>query len=61
MALKLKHYNEKKNLIELWQKMSDIKIQLDHSNIADVLLNRIKKYCDITEEEKEKYKVFFEG
>ena len=61
MALKLKHYNEKKHLIELWQKMSDIKIQLEHSNIADVVLKRIRKYCGITEEEKEKYKAFFEG
>ena len=37
-----------------------------HLNIADAALSRIKKYCgkktkDITEEEKEKYKAFFEG
>ena len=43
--------------------MSNIEIQLGHSNIADVVLRR--KYCDkktknITKEEKEKYKAFFE-
>ena len=37
-----------------------------HLNIADAALSRIKKYCGkkpkaITEEEKEKYKAFFEG
>ena len=46
--------------------MSDIEIQLGHSSIADVALNRIRKYCgektkDITEEEKQKYKAFFKG
>ena len=53
----VKHYNEKKNIIESWQKMSDIEIQLGHSNIANVALKRIRKHCgkktkDITEEEK---------
>ena len=43
--------------------MSNIEIQLGHSNIADVVLRR--KYCgkknkSITKEEKEKYKAFFE-
>ena len=47
-------------------KMSDIEIQLRHSNIYDIALKRIKKYYgkkakDITKEKKEKYKVFFEG
>ena len=37
-----------------------------HSNIGDVALKRIKKYYDkktknITEEEKQKYKAYFEG
>ena len=37
-----------------------------HLNIADATLSRIKRYCgkktkDITEEEKEKCKAFFEG
>ena len=41
-------------------------MQLEHSNIADVVLKKIKKYCgkktnNITEEEKEKYKAYFEG
>ena len=53
----IKHYNEKDNIIELWQKMSNIEIQLGYSNIADVVLKRIRKYCgkkirNITEEEK---------
>ena len=61
----IKHYNEKDNIIELWQKMSNIEIQLGYSNIADVVLKRIRKYCgkkkkEITEEEKEKYKAYFE-
>ena len=43
--------------------MSDVKIQTGHLNIADAALKR--KYCgkktkDITEEEKQKYLVFFE-
>ena len=46
--------------------MSHIERQLGHSNIADVVLKRIRKYCgkktkDITEEEKQKYKAFFKG
>ena len=41
--------------------MSDVEIQLRHSNVADIGLKRIRKYCDkktkyITEEEKQKYK-----
>ena len=47
----------------MWQKMSDIEIQLGHSSIADVALKRIRKYCgektkDITEEEKQNTKHF---
>ena len=53
----------KKKTIELWQKMSDVEKQTNHTNIA---LKRIRKYCgkktkDIREEEKEKYKAYFEG
>ena len=56
----------KKKTIELWQKMSDVEKQTNHTNIADAALKRIRKYCgkktkDITEEEKEKYKAYFEG
>ena len=46
--------------------MSDVEREIGHSNIADVVLKRIRKYCgkktkDITEKEKEKHKAFFEG
>ena len=40
----VKHYNEKENTIELWQKLSDVEIQIKHSNIFDIDLKRIKKY-----------------
>ena len=42
----IKHYNEKEDIIELWNKMSDIEIQLGHSNICDIALKRIRKYCE---------------
>ena len=61
----VKYYNEKEDTIELWQKMSDIKTQTKHPNTDDIAFKRIRKYCgkkkDITEEEKQKYKAFFEG
>ena len=62
----IEYCNKKEDIIELWQKMSDVEGQINHSNIADAALKRIRKYCgkktkEITEEEKEKYKVFFEG
>ena len=62
----VKYHNEEKNIIELWHKMSDVEKKLGHSNIDDIALKRIRKYCgkktkDITKEEKEKYKAFFEG
>ena len=46
--------------------MSGLKTQVKHTNIDDLVLKRIRKYCgkktkDITKEEKEKYKAFFEG
>ena len=46
--------------------MSDVETQIKHSNICDVAFKRSKKYYgkktkDITEEQKEKYKAFFEG
>ena len=37
----VKHYNEKENKNELWQKMSDVKRQTGHLNIADAALRRI--------------------
>ena len=46
--------------------MSDLETQIKHSNIYDIALKRIGKYCrkktkDNTEEEKQKYKAFFEN
>ena len=32
----LKHYNEKENIIELWQKMNDFERKTGHLNIADI-------------------------
>ena len=40
----VKHYNEKENIIKLWQKMSDVEEQTKHSNIAGVVSKRIRKY-----------------
>ena len=64
----MKHYSEKENIIELWQKMSDIETQIKPSNVGDVALKRIEEYYgnkkkkkEITEEEKEKCKAFLEG
>ena len=60
------YHNEEERINELWHKMNDIEIQLGHSNIAYVVLKRIRKYCskktkDITEEEKQKHKAYFKG
>ena len=46
--------------------MSDVSKQIKHSNICDIALKRIRKYCgkktkDITEEEKQKHKAFFKN
>ena len=59
----VKHYNEKEDIIELWQKMNDVKRETGHLNISDTALRRIKKYCgkkikDITEKEKKNTKHF---
>ena len=59
-------YDEEKKALELWLKMGDIEIKLDHSNLRDVVLRRKgkilgKKRKDITEEETRRYKTFFEG
>ena len=37
------HYNEEKNVLELLLKMGDTEINLDHSNLCDVVLKRIRK------------------
>ena len=41
----VKHYNKKEDIIELWQKVSDLETQIKHSNICDIDLKRIRKYC----------------
>ena len=53
----VKYYNTKEDIIELWQKMNDVKKETGHLNIADAALRRIKRYCgkktkDIIEKEK---------
>ena len=62
----IEYHNKEKGIIELWQKMSDVEKQINHSNIADAAIKRIRKHYgrktkDITEEKKQKYKAFFEG
>ena len=39
----VKYYHEKEDIIESWQKMSDVQTQTKHSNIANVALKRIRK------------------
>ena len=41
----VKHYNKKEDIVELWQKVSDLETQIIHSNIFDIALKRIRKYC----------------
>ena len=58
----VKYYNKKEDIIELWQKMNDVKRETGHLDISDTALRRIKKYCskkikDITEK---KYKLIFQ-
>ena len=58
-----KVYNKKKDIIELWQKISDVKRETGHLNISDTALRRIKKYCgkkikDITVKEKKMQSIF---
>ena len=52
----IEHYNEKEDVIELWQKMSDIEIQLRHSNIYYTALERIRKFCGKKKLQKKKKK-----
>ena len=58
------YFNKEKGMLELWLKMGDIEVKLGHSNIADVVLKRIRKYCSKKKQKtqkKKKYKTFFEG
>lgn len=48
---------KKKGVLKLWLKMSDIEENLGHSNIADAVLKRMKKYCG----KKTQSKTFFES
>ena len=62
----VKHYNKKEDIIELWQKVSDLEKEIKHSNICDIALKRIKKDYgkktkNITEKEKQKCKAYFKG
>ena len=53
----IEYYNKKEDILELWQKMRDVKIQTNHTNIDDVALKRIRKYCGKkTKDEKKKKK-----
>ena len=38
----VKYYNKKEDIIELWQKMNDVKKETGHLNIADAALRKIK-------------------
>ena len=69
------YHNKEEKINELWQKISDIEIQHGHSNNADVVLKRIRKYWGKKKKKKhykkkkkkhykkrkKKYKAFFEG
>ena len=59
----VKYYNKKEDIIELWEKMKDVKRETGHLNISDTALRRIKNYCgkkikDITEKEKKIQSIF---
>ena len=60
----VKYYNKKEDIIELWQKMNDVKRETGHLNISGTALRRIKKYCGkkvkyVTEKEKNNTNHFF--
>ena len=59
----VKYYNKKKDIIELWQKISDVKRETGHLNISDTALRRIKEYCGKkikdNRKRKKKCKAFF--
>ena len=57
----INHCNKKEDIIELWQKINDVKKETGHLNIADAALSRIKKYYgkktkDITKKKKKNIK-----
>ena len=60
---KVKYYNKKEDIIQLWQNMNDVKRGTGHLKISDTVLRRIKKYCgkkikDITVKEKKIQSIF---
>ena len=52
----VKYYNEKEDIIELWQKMNDVKKQTRHLNIAEVVLGRTRKYEKNKKKNKRHYR-----
>ena len=52
----VKYYNEKEDIIQLWQRMSDVKTQTKHTNIDDVALKGIRKYCGKKQKTSQKKK-----
>ena len=40
----IKHYNEKEDMTELWNKMKEVEIQTNYTNIYNIALERIRKY-----------------
>ena len=40
----VKYYNENEDIIELWQKVSDLETQIKHSNICDIASKKIREY-----------------
>ena len=52
---KVKHYNEKEDISELWQNVSNVETQIKHSNICDIALkNIVEKKQKIIQKKKNK-------
>ena len=50
------HYNEKEDIIELWQKVSNVKTQIKHSNICDILKELESTAAKKTKQNKRHYR-----
>ena len=48
------HYNEKEDIIELWQKVSNVKTQIKHSNIYDIALKELESTAAKKKKKKKK-------
>ena len=57
----VKHYIEKENIIELWQKVSNLKTQIKHPNIRYIVLKRIRKYCGKKQKTLQRRKTKLQG